>query len=296
MFLVYMAVRNVEKEAQKYSFARYSSSKKKNMMMSRRVMLQGILYSVALASICLAYILMVFIPALYPSYVLTSILFPLQGFWNALIYMKPLFRQIVKKTCKSQQNVSGSTQQDNQNASKISFWLTRLNMFWIRKRKLKESKGSSNEQVEEVQDESKKEEDDIVEGGRTERVLGGLKTNDRNQGEEKRIHVNANGSALSNSIKLSMFKDIKEDNSNALNSSSFIACSCVEQEETGELLSFAFSQNSELKNEEQSQLDYFSALEEVNNEGCDNVADNEDNNSDDESYVDDYLRMMELGS
>ena len=71
--------------------------------------------------------------------------------------------------------------------------------------------------------------------------------------------------------------------------------SCVDQEETNEeSLSFVLSQSSELKNEKQSQLEFFSALEEVNTEYYDNV-DNEDNNSDDESYVDDYLKMMEIG-
>ena len=40
------------------------------------------------------------------------------------------------------------------------------------------------------------------------------------------------------------------------------------------------------------QLEYFSALEE-NPENCDDV-NNEGNDSDDESYVDDYLKMMEI--
>ena len=59
-------------------------------------------------------------------------------------------------------------------------------------------------------------------------------------------------------------------------------------------LSFGlWSWNSELENREESQLEYFSALE-VNTNICDNVED-EDKYSDDESYVDDYFRMMEIG-
>ena len=88
-----------------------------------------------------------------------------------------------------------------------------------------------------------------------------------------------------------MFKDIKGEKSNGANQSSLML-SCVEQEEAGEPLPLPLSPNSELKKEEQSQLEYFSALEE-NPENCDNV-NNYGIDSDDESYVDDYLKMMEI--
>ena len=134
MFLVYMAVRNVEKGAEKYSFARYTSSKTKNMRMTRRVMIQGILYSATIASICLTFLLSVILSSLDFSYaigILASIILPLQGFWNALIYMIPLFLNIVKKRCKSQQNVSGSIQ-GNQIMSKAFCLSKSLGIFtWI---------------------------------------------------------------------------------------------------------------------------------------------------------------------
>ena len=104
MIVVYMAVRKVEKDVEKYTFASYTS-KKKDVRMSHRVMVQGILYSAALTSLCVIYTLGPIYSMYGSSYaieVLGSILLPLQGFWNALIYMVPLFRQIVRKNrCKS---------------------------------------------------------------------------------------------------------------------------------------------------------------------------------------------------
>ena len=85
------------------------------------------------------------------------------------------------------------------------------------------------------------------------------------------------------------------NNNNDATSSSLII-SGVEQEEAMDELALSFglwSWNSELENREESQLEYFSALE-VNTNICDNVED-EDKYSDDESYVDDYFRMMEIG-
>ena len=286
-----MAVRKVEMEAEKYSFARYTtSSTKKKMEMSRRVRLQGILYSAALASMCLGIFLVTMQMPDRRSYVvdvLFSILSPLQGFWNVMIYKKPLLEQITKKVCKSsQQNISGSSQ-DYQNTSKGSSWLTSLSKFWIQKRTSKKSKGTSsnNKQVED-KDESKKGED--LEEGTKDRV-GILKVNSKQK--EQILPVNASSELKSG--KVVMFKEIKGEDSNAVTSSTLML-SCVEQEEADEPLSFGLSQrNSELEKGDQSQLEYFSALE-VNTDGCDNVND-EDNDSDNETYVDDYLKMMEIG-
>ena len=286
MFLTYMAVRNVEVAAERYSFARYTSSKKKNMDMSQRVMIQGIPYSAALASLCLTFTLGIIINSLNltsPSYVvqvLGSILLPLQGFWNALIYMTPLFRQILKKRCKSrQQNISNSMH-DSQTTSKGS-WLSKSfrTFYQIRKRISKESKNST--QQLEVQD------GEDLEGNNSVGVF-----NKVNNKEEEKMSLSLN---TCSSRRVVMFKEkVKsEEDSNALTSSSLML-SCAEYGEADKSLSFtALSQNSELKNEELSQLEYFSALDVVNTECCDNVED-EDNSSDDESYVDDYLKMMEI--
>ena len=121
---------------------------------------------------------------------------------------------------------------------------------------------NSNSQQVEVQDESKKEED-IIKGG-NDRV-GFLKVNSNKQ--EHLVHDNA--SFKLKDRKSTMFKKIRgRDHSN--------------------------TQKSELKNEEQSQLEYISALE-ANTEGCDNIGNEDNDDSDDESDVDDYLRMMKLG-
>ena len=295
MILVYMAVRNVEKAALKYTFARYTSPEKNNMKMSHRVMVQGILYSAVIISQCLTYVLVVDIrqlDSIYAIQMLGSIMFPLQGFWNVLIYMMPLFRQIIKKRCKSRQNVSDLIQ-DNQSVSKSSCYCLSKTMgifFRFSKSTSKESHSNSSQQVEEVQDGSKKVEDLEDNDG-----VGVLKFNNTRQ-EEQIIDVNANNTSSElKSSKVVMFEEIKGDDSNAgISSSSLMLPSCVEQEETGELLSFTtLSQNSELKKEEPSQLLCFS-VPEVNSEYCNDV-DNRDSDSDDESYVDDYLKMMEIG-
>ena len=208
---------------------------------------------------------------------------------------------MVKKICKTRKNVSDLTQ-DNQNTSskKTCCWWTKLQKkcSWIqRKRSWRELKGSRTQQVDkEVQDESKKG----VELGYNNGV-GVLKVNSSKQ-EEQIMDVNANDAfSLSKSRKKVMFKDIKGgDDSNAITTtlSSLMLSSYAEQkEEAGaESLSFTtlLSQNSESKKEEQSQSEYFSALEEVNTEYYD-IIDDRDSDSDDESYVDDYLKMMELG-
>ena len=78
---------------------------------------------------------------------------------------------------------------------------------------------------------------------------------------------------------------------------SSLMLSCVAEEEEEEAIkssSFGLSYpNSQLNNkeEEHSNLEYFSALE-ANTEIYDNGVNNEGNESDDESDIDDYLKMM----
>ena len=91
-----------------------------------------------------------------------------------------------------------------------------------------------------------------------------------------------------------MFKIIKGEDSNAPSTSSILMLSYVDQEEANESSSFAaIYQNSELEKEEHSHLEWFSALK-VNTECRDNANNDEDNNIDNGSYMDDYLKMMEL--
>ena len=291
MIIVYMAVHKVEKDAEKYTFARYTKRKQK-LKMSRRIMVQGILYSAALATLCLTLILAFAIAQLdsyYAVEVLAAIFYSLQGFWNGLIYMMPLFRKFVKNRCKSQQNDSGSVHYD-QNTSKTN-WLTRLRTFWKHERTSKDSKNSNAHQVRSQDEESKKEEDSEDHDG-----VGVLNVNSSRKQEEQIMDVNANDiSSLSNNNKKAMFKEIEEEGTDLVTTSTSLMLSNAEQQEEAgaESLSFTtlLSQNSELEKKRQSRLEYFSALEELNNEYNDNIDDG-DSDSDDESYVDDYLRMM----
>ena len=221
MFLVYKAVRKVEREAERYSIARYISSRQRNMIMSRRVRLQGILYGAVLVFLCITYMLVFAISSLDSSYVvdfLASIVLPLHGFWNALIYMTPLLRKIIKSRCELRQNVSNLIQ-DNQNMSTKVSWLTRLiMMFWIQKRTSKKPKGSSSQGVEVVQDKPKK--GDYLEGG-SDRV-GVLNVNGKQ--EDQISHIN--GSSELKGRKVINFNVIKVEDSSAISSSSLML-SCV---------------------------------------------------------------------
>jgi len=88
--------------------------------MSRRVMIQGVLYSAALLiqTIVLG-TLALRIPAIHTSFsirYLAAITLPLQGFLNVLIYMIPNFKKWVEKMrCKSRQNLTTTTQQNTPN-------------------------------------------------------------------------------------------------------------------------------------------------------------------------------------
>ena len=114
MFLVYRAVQSVEREALKYSFASYKKSKKNTMNMSRRVMLQGVLYSAVLFILIIVAILAFILSALDTSFsveLLASIIFPSQGFWNVLIYLIPTFKKWIEKRYKPPKNLTTVNQQ-----------------------------------------------------------------------------------------------------------------------------------------------------------------------------------------
>jgi hypothetical protein len=103
MYMVYRSVADIEIQAQKYTFARYRSQNN-DRKRSRRVMLQGLLYSSALILVYLFPILMILMNALskvdkisYTIYILTYSFWPLQGFFNALIYAIPIFQRMYKR-------------------------------------------------------------------------------------------------------------------------------------------------------------------------------------------------------
>jgi hypothetical protein len=137
MFMVYRSVSRIEKQAHKYSFARYMS-KKNDRKRSHRVMLQGVLYSLVLLLIYICAIAKNAVQATGRSAYIIRILFytfwPLQGFFNALIYSIPVFQRLVsfrqspkegrnwmsfvkRQESASEVNLESSK---NQNVSKIS--------------------------------------------------------------------------------------------------------------------------------------------------------------------------------
>ncbi len=107
MFRVYRTVHEVEVNAEKYSFlAKYrGNDKKKSRKMSRRVMMQGIAYSAVMILLLLFYfiwIVIYFVTNRHVNEVMMYIgiifntLNPLQGAFNALIYLIPFFRKVLK--------------------------------------------------------------------------------------------------------------------------------------------------------------------------------------------------------
>ena len=101
----------------------------------------------------------------------------------------------------------------------------------------------------------------------------------------KRLSMFWNRIRSSKKSKSSSNQQVEVKEESKMNESNLMLSS-VGQEEANDSFFSALSQNSDLKNkEETSQLEYFSTVDE-----------NEGNDSDDESYVDDYLRMMEIES
>eukprot|EP00551_Chaetoceros_affinis_P019059 CAMPEP_0203717028 /NCGR_PEP_ID=MMETSP0092-20131115/1607_1 /ASSEMBLY_ACC=CAM_ASM_001090 /TAXON_ID=426623 /ORGANISM="Chaetoceros affinis, Strain CCMP159" /LENGTH=488 /DNA_ID=CAMNT_0050595749 /DNA_START=29 /DNA_END=1495 /DNA_ORIENTATION=+ len=103
MSIVYMHMYNLEQKALMYSFVSFIRSKQKERKRSRRVMVQGILYTVVLVFINLFLLVGVLLIALANKYVVIILnmsnlfLHPLQGFFNALIYAIPTFQRLHKR-------------------------------------------------------------------------------------------------------------------------------------------------------------------------------------------------------
>jgi hypothetical protein len=110
MFFVYTGVRNIEIRAEKYSFmARFQADKKKTRKRSRRVMLQGILYSAAMVllwiftAIRILHVLILKRDNVVLAFISDTIT-PIQGLFNALIYMTPVFRKMLKTRRQRKEN------------------------------------------------------------------------------------------------------------------------------------------------------------------------------------------------
>ena len=102
MYAVYKAVRDTERNAQKYSFlAKFQAQNKKRIMKrSRRVMIQGILYSATMVFLYVFGIINITYAFITKKeHLVIQIIFvilPLQGLFNVLIYLVPVFRKKLK--------------------------------------------------------------------------------------------------------------------------------------------------------------------------------------------------------
>jgi hypothetical protein len=103
--MVFAKVQAIEKDAEKYKFVStlQSLEKKKDRKRSRRVMLQGILYSVTL-TIVLLVPLVSFVwwkiskkRGNTPLEILYQVFVPIQGLFNLFIYLIPTFRRMLKE-------------------------------------------------------------------------------------------------------------------------------------------------------------------------------------------------------
>ena len=103
MYHVYTHVSAIEKNALKFSFiARFKEeNRKKTRKRSRRVMIQGILYSVTMVLLWLCGVITtIFLLTTKNGSLTAGIIFniinPLQGLFNVFIYLIPVFRKILK--------------------------------------------------------------------------------------------------------------------------------------------------------------------------------------------------------
>ena len=251
MFLVYRKVHHVEKEGLKYSFARYSKSKKENMKMSRRVMIQGILYSAALFLTCISFILIEISEKLSKSYtveILNSIFFPLQGFLNAAIYLIPISQQLIRRR---RESIRRSFLERQQNPSGASPWLTTSIAFMNRFLQSKEGNKSSSDEKIDIQSEQCKQ------GGILDRYSGVfvpkesihasdiVNVNDKQ--EEQMVHLDSSSNKSKTKKEAKIIGEIKdEENANSVKPSPLLY---VEEEEEQKPPSLALYQNSELRTE-----------------------------------------------
>ena len=108
MFVVFRAVREIEEGAARYSFARFRSQQSNNNdsnddhRRSRRIMVQGILYSLILFVVHLFKFISIFYEIIYQTkpdtdtlMILSYTFLPAQGFFNALVYLIPFFQRLL---------------------------------------------------------------------------------------------------------------------------------------------------------------------------------------------------------
>ena len=116
MFVVYRYVRDTERMAAQYSFvARFrAQNEKKTMKRSRRVMIQGILYCVAMVLLYIftyiqIVVLMITKKRIPMLDLIILTLSPLQGVFNVCIYLIPFFRKKLKICRQSEDSTKEQT-------------------------------------------------------------------------------------------------------------------------------------------------------------------------------------------
>jgi hypothetical protein len=127
MFIVYKDVRNIEQKALKYSFiARFhDENTKKTRKRSRRVMIQGILYSTTMVLLWLAAAVFMAYAKIYErerSVVLSifwATVIPLQGLFNFFIYLIPFFRHTLKRGRLTRQSIINNRKDNNQDSTHL---------------------------------------------------------------------------------------------------------------------------------------------------------------------------------
>mmetsp|Transcript_24856 Transcript_24856/g.37145 ORF Transcript_24856/g.37145 Transcript_24856/m.37145 type:complete len:244 (-) Transcript_24856:173-904(-) len=134
MFRVFRKVRDVEVNAMRYSFIALHRGydKKKTTKISRRVMIQGILYSVAMILTWIFSILsiIVFLTTKQTNQVIryfATIFNPLQGLFNLLIYLMSNFCKMLKecsrrnRTMSLTEDVQQKDQEEENNTESVMF-------------------------------------------------------------------------------------------------------------------------------------------------------------------------------
>ena len=351
MFQVYKCVHNVEKEALKYSFTRYSSSNQQaTMTISKRVMVQGVLYAVVLLYPIIIFGLHRAFFKNYTVSMLTTIFFPSQGFFNAFIYAIPSFRRMMEKRrrrrAESQQNNNNNSklvQEDQeQDLSKRPSWLitwkiTLSNHLRRRSLNLRRSKrnngimtgdgGINNILSQKIKSNSHNSRQEVVlhehghESPNNQNKVTFPKSLVHPTGEQEMdMEMIQEGGEPKNLCSSSLIEEMdieeatkeeqskrEEESTNVVitTSKALLPSSYILDKEEQAVKSFVLSHFSELEDDHSQQHSHDKVVADevgdidVNDidviESATKNIDNESDDDDDESYIDDYLKLSEIG-
>jgi hypothetical protein len=128
--MVYRSVSNIEIQAHKYTFASFRLQKN-DRKRSRRVMIQGVLYSLALFLTYIVIIVDMFRnDGSSVAIILSITLWPLQGAFNVLIYSIPVFQRMYKQwkeKRKENQNESLKLEEEEEGKCSKRHFLSNVN-------------------------------------------------------------------------------------------------------------------------------------------------------------------------